>query len=525
MVRWESVTRSLTLVMAVALLAACGDNGGEEVPPIVDTDGDGIADEVDTCAEAPNADQADGDDDGVGDVCDNCPAVANADQSDVCDAGGGGDGDGDGVVDGDDNCPAELNADQDDSDADGVGNVCDNCPSANPSQSDLDGDGFGDACDTCIPGGPDRSQVNYGDEYFSVATENDQIEILDIGAGDFDGDGIGDVAALNLEGDNRITFYRSVVDPQGDDPFFQRLDSVQAGSGVSALAVADFNGDGFDEIVTANAVDISLLRNRESSGERDLLFLPEDVYLANGSPVDVEVGDLDADGDVDVVAATIAPSQVVAFFNDGTGALSDAVALTPVGFEGATMLGVTVAEFDAEPGADVAALATGNTAVVYTAIGADGAATTQTLSLQAEGVQEFQLIDAGSIRQNGTMDLAFLAPKLTDANTGSDVPAEFAVYANDGAGAFDFYDGEVLGVDATGLLFEDISFDGYADVVVGPYFWHHSYTADGYADGRVRLAHDVLPIARVHANVNENSGAELIAAEPLELVVLTPLCE
>ncbi len=77
-------------------------------------------------------------------------------------AGGGiPDTDGDGVDDATDNCPLHANEFQEDSDADGIGNVCDsdqdgdavdnaldNCPTvANPSQADFDGDGAGDACD------------------------------------------------------------------------------------------------------------------------------------------------------------------------------------------------------------------------------------------------------------------------------------------------------------------------------------------------------------------------------------------
>jgi len=57
------------------------------------------------------------------------------------------DTDGDGVCDDVDNCPAVDNPNQEDSDGDGVGDVCDNCPNTpNPDQLDTDGDGVGDAC-------------------------------------------------------------------------------------------------------------------------------------------------------------------------------------------------------------------------------------------------------------------------------------------------------------------------------------------------------------------------------------------
>ncbi len=84
-------------------------------PAPTDTDGDGVADNVDNCVNVANTNQADADNDGVGDACDNCPNDANANQAD---------GDGDGVGDACDNCPQDANANQLDSDGDGIGDAC-----------------------------------------------------------------------------------------------------------------------------------------------------------------------------------------------------------------------------------------------------------------------------------------------------------------------------------------------------------------------------------------------------------------
>ncbi len=80
----------------------------------------------------------DTDGDGVFDLCDNCPFTRNPDQADM---------DGDLVGDVCDNCRNTSNANQRDVDRDGVGDVCDNCVDVpNADQSDVNGDGIGDVC-------------------------------------------------------------------------------------------------------------------------------------------------------------------------------------------------------------------------------------------------------------------------------------------------------------------------------------------------------------------------------------------
>ncbi len=155
-----------TSVEVKVLSTACAQtmNADLKVDAVGDSDGDGLADNIDNCPLIANPTQTDTDGDGRGDVCDNCPTVANPLQTDT-DADGKGDGcdncsaianplqtdaDADGKGDGCDNCPAVANPLQTDTDTDGIGDVCDNCPTvANSLQTDTDADGIGDVCDNC----------------------------------------------------------------------------------------------------------------------------------------------------------------------------------------------------------------------------------------------------------------------------------------------------------------------------------------------------------------------------------------
>ena len=157
---------SITIAQASTTVnIAASDNTG-------DSDSDGVPDTTDNCLNTPNADQADLDNDGQGDACDTdrdgdgvlntedtCPDLAGVAANNGCPQF---DSDGDGIANVDDNCANMPNGDQLDTDADGIGDVCDtdidgdgvpnindNCIMiANPGQEDTDNDGIGDVCDT-----------------------------------------------------------------------------------------------------------------------------------------------------------------------------------------------------------------------------------------------------------------------------------------------------------------------------------------------------------------------------------------
>ena len=136
---------------------------------------------------------ADDDNDEVADEADNCPLIANTDQVDTDENGAGdacdGDNDGDGVPDEDDAFPLDPH-EWVDSDSDGVGDNGDVFPDDPNESADSDEDGVGDNADA-FPNDPtetvDSDHDGVGDN--SDVFPNDPDE-----SADSDGDGVGDNA-------------------------------------------------------------------------------------------------------------------------------------------------------------------------------------------------------------------------------------------------------------------------------------------------------------------------------------------
>ncbi len=184
--------------------------------PLVDSDNDGIVDDVDNCPNVANPGQWDNDLDGMGNKCDadvdgdSCPNVDEPNSQ------------WDPLVNGCNN--------NNDTDKDGVLNAVDNCPTiANPGQWDRDQDGQGNECDADLDGDTCPNVDELGSEWNpnvngcqSIEDDVDGDSILNDadncpttfnpGQWDKDNDGQGNECDADLDGDSC---------PNVDEPGFE----------------------------------------------------------------------------------------------------------------------------------------------------------------------------------------------------------------------------------------------------------------------------------------------------------------
>jgi outer membrane protein OmpA-like peptidoglycan-associated protein len=172
----------------------------------LDSDGDGLIDEVDLCPQAKGPKELNGcpdsDGDGVADYEDKCPDFLGLKEFEGCP-----DTDGDGISDIEDECPNMA--------GDKLNNGC-------PS-NDRDGDGVPDNLDNCpdIPGVPAKRGCPGGDkDKDGIADDIDQCpdlpgSVATKGCPDTDGDGVSD-AEDSCPNDAGLKIYRGCPDTDGD---------------------------------------------------------------------------------------------------------------------------------------------------------------------------------------------------------------------------------------------------------------------------------------------------------------------
>lgn len=209
----------------------------------------------------------------------------------------------------------------------------DNCVgNFNPGQEDEDGNGVGDQCEVISGGSPANvcADTQSGplaflqpDSSFAVAGA-----MPALAKGDFDGDENLDVIGM-VAGLTSLKYLRNDVEGTGS----YTLEDLQIGvtgiQGNAALEVSNLDGVGGDDVVLwpgfngicttgSNCRKLFILRNMNpiASGND---FASITSYTVGSKPASIAIGDLDRDGDADIVSGNYGDDTLSILLNDGNG--------------------------------------------------------------------------------------------------------------------------------------------------------------------------------------------------------------
>jgi len=212
------------------------------------------------------------------------------------------------------------------------------------ASADLNGDGYpdfvvGNCCDSSIgvtvflsrPDGSLDAGVNYGSSG----------SLTSVAIADFNGDGIPDIAALNLGGDGVQIFTG-----KGDGTFTPSGSYSTGGSNANGskngafnqIVTRDFNQDGHIDIAVANysSNNVSVLLNNGTGG-----FLTAVTYPVTGNAQTIATADVNNDGFLDLVVTNYAsPGVINVLLGKGDGTFVAAAPTTfPFNYPGNIALG------------------------------------------------------------------------------------------------------------------------------------------------------------------------------------------
>jgi hypothetical protein len=174
---------------------------------------------------------------------------------------------------------------------------------------------------------------------------------LAIAAGTLDSDSFPDIVVGNFDVD-KVQVFRNISGTS-----FTGLTAIDVGDGPSSIAIADINGDLRNDVLVANigTNGISTLINT-TIGTNITLSNPTPLSV-DGGPRAVTAGDIDGDGDVDIIVGTSTTDDVVVLRNvGGTFAFAESTGFASfAGFAGPGVKGVLVRDIDGDGLLDVAA--------------------------------------------------------------------------------------------------------------------------------------------------------------------------
>jgi hypothetical protein len=237
-----------------------------------------------------------------------------------------------------------------------------------------------------------------GLDFLDLSTPATGYEPYSVAVGDFNGDGIPDLAVANFGG-NTVTILLGL----GNGNFTQESNMPQfIGVSPDSMAVGDFNGDGIPDLAVANfgGNTVTILLGNGNGTFTQAANSP--VTVGNG-PYSVAVGDFNGDGIPDLAVANFDGNTVTILLGNGNGTFTQA-ANSPVTVGAA--YSIAVGDFNGDGIPDLAVVNNYISGTVTILLGKGNGTFTQALNSPVTVGVAPQSVVVGDFNGDGIPDLA-----------------------------------------------------------------------------------------------------------------------
>ncbi len=290
-----------------------------------------------------------------------------------------------------------------------------------------------------------------------------------IALGDFNEDGITDLAVANQDGGN-VSILLGLGAAGVGNGTFGAPTNYPAGPGPFQVRTGDFNEDGIADLVVSNnaAFAVSVLLGGGSGGVGNGTFLPPSSYLLTTYSTGLAIGDFDSNGILDIVATENYNGTIAVLIGQGVGGIGNGSFAPAVHYNaGPEPFDITVHDFDADGISDLAVANTSGGGVAFMrGNGITGAGNGTFAPPQFLASGNTTQATAGDVNQDGITDL--LASIATS-------PGKIRLYLGQGTGLVsptEFGDPTdyAVGGDPIQAVLGNFNADGKLDCAVPNYF-------------------------------------------------------
>ena len=330
-----------------------------------------------------------------------------------------------------------------------------------------------------------------GFQFTAPTSNNTGTQPTSVTVADFNGDGFPDLVTADTSDDTV-----SVLLGNGDGSFRPAL-RFQTGRSPESVCVSDFNGDGILDLAVANTQDstVSILL-----GNGDGTFQAQSTLASGNAPVSIVVGDFNADGIADLAIADTNDADVSVMLGNGDGTFQTRLTFAA----GSNPQHLVAADLNRDGVVDLAVVNSRDNTVSILLGNDDGTFQGQLVSSTGSGPY---CIAVGDFNRDGLVDLA-----ICNRYSGT-----VSLLIGNGDGTFQTGSSIQTGRSPVSLAVGDFDGDGHLDLVVTNQFDFDISVLLGNGDGtfhsNVTYATEQFPLSIAVGDFNGDGIPDVAAAD------------